>query len=161
VIISDRVAATFAERVFPGGLTYSGHPLACAAAVATLDAMREERMVENAARLGAEVLGPGLRAIAERHPSVGEVRGVGVFWCLELVKDKHTREMLVPYNASGPANAPMVELGAEMRRLGAMPFMNFNRLHVVPPCNLTDDEARQGLAIVDEALHVVDRHARG
>lgn len=161
VIISDRVAATFAERVFPGGLTYSGHPLACAAAVATLDAMREERMVENAARLGAEVLGPGLREIAERHPSVGEVRGVGVFWCVELVKDKHTREMLVPYNAAGAANAPMVELGAEMRRLGAMPFMNFNRLHVVPPCNITEDEARQGLAIVDEALKVADRHARG
>lgn len=161
VVISDKVAATFAERVFPGGLTYSGHPLACAAAVATIDAMRDEKMVENAARIGAEVLGPGLRELAARHPAVGEVRGVGVFWCVELVRDKATREMLVPYNASGPANAPMVELGAEMRRLGAMPFMNFNRLHVVPPCNVSEAEVREGLAIVDEALKVADRHARG
>lgn len=158
VILSDKVAATFSERVFPGGLTYSGHPLACAAAVATIDAMRDEGMVENAARIGAEVLGPGLRAIAAKHPCVGEVRGVGVFWCVELVKSKATREMLVPYNASGAANAPMVELGAEMRRLGAMPFMNFNRLHVVPPCNITEADARAGLAIVDEALRVADRH---
>lgn len=161
VIISDKVAATFAERVFPGGLTYSGHPLACAAAVATIDAMHEEKIVENAARLGAEVLGPGLREIAARHPSVGEVRGTGVFWCVELVKDKETREMLVPYNASGAANAPMVELATEIKRLGALPFTNFNRLHVVPPCNTSEAEAREGLAIVDEALKVVDRYAKG
>ena len=161
VILSDAIAQTFAERAFPGGLTYSGHPLACAAAVATLDAMRDERIVDNAARIGAEVLGPGLRALAERHPSVGEVRGVGVFWCVELVKDRATREMLVPYNAAGAANAPMVELATEMRRLGALPFTNFNRLHVVPPCNITEAEAREGLAIVDEALKVADRHAKG
>jgi len=161
VVISNKVAQTFAERVFPGGLTYSGHPLACAAAVATLDAMRDEGIVENAARLGAEVLGPGLREIAARHPSVGEVRGTGVFWCVELVKDRETREMLVPYNAAGAANAPMVELGAEMRRLGALPFMNFNRLHVVPPCNTSVAEAREGLAIVDEALKITDRYAKG
>lgn len=161
VVISDKVAATFAERVFPGGLTYSGHPLACAAAVATIDAMREERIVENAARLGAEVIGPGLREIAARHPSVGEVRGVGVFWCVELVKDKETREMLVPYNAGGAANAPMVELATEVKRLGALPFTNFNRFHFVPPCNTSEAEAREGLAILDEALKVVDRYAKG
>ena len=80
MIISDAIYETFAQRVYPGGLTYSGHPLACAAAVATIGAMRDEGIVENAARLGTDVLGPGLRELAERHPCVGDVRGVGVFW---------------------------------------------------------------------------------
>ncbi len=88
VVISDEIAATFAERVYPGGLTYSGHPLACAAAVATLSAMAEERIVDNAAAIGREVLGPGLAALADKHPVIGEVRGLGVFWALDLVSDR-------------------------------------------------------------------------
>jgi taurine--2-oxoglutarate transaminase len=148
VVISDAIAATFAERVFPGGLTYSGHPLACAAAGASINAM-------------ADVLGPGLRDLAERHPSVGEVRGLGVFWALDLVKDKTTREMLVPYNAAGEANAPMAQLVAACKGRGMLPFVNFNRLHVVPPCTITDEEAKEGLAILDEALAVADEHTTG
>jgi taurine--2-oxoglutarate transaminase len=158
VVISEQIAATFAERVFPGGLTYSGHPLACAAAVASINAMRDEGIVENARRLGADVLGPGLRELADRHPSVGEVRGLGVFWALDLVKDKSSREMLVPYNASGEANRPMAELVAACKERGLLPFANFNRLHVVPPCTTSDAEAKEGLAILDEALAVADRH---
>jgi taurine--2-oxoglutarate transaminase len=158
VIISEQIAATFAERVFPGGLTYSGHPLACAAAVASINAMRDEGIIDNARRLGADVLGPGLRDLAERHPSVGEVRGLGVFWALDLVRDKATRQMLVPYNASGEANRPMAELVAACKERGLLPFANFNRLHVVPPCTTSDAEAKEGLAILDEALAVADAH---
>ena len=87
VIINGPIAATFDDRVYPGGLTYSGHPLACAAAVATIETMHDEGIVENADRLGREVFGPGLAAIAEAHPSVGEVRGTGAFWAIELVAD--------------------------------------------------------------------------
>jgi taurine--2-oxoglutarate transaminase len=159
VIISADIAATFDHRVFPGGLTYSGHPLACAAAVASINAMTDERIIENARRVGEDVLGPGLREMAERHASVGEVRGLGVFWALDLVKDKGTREMLVPYNASGPANAPMAALVAACKARGMLPFANFNRLHVVPPCTITDAEAKEGLAVLDEALTVADEHA--
>ena len=161
VIICDEIAATFAERVFPGGLTYSGHPLACAAVVASINAMREEGIVENARRLGEDVLGPGLRELAERHPSIGEVRGLGVFWALDLVKDRSTREMLVPYNATGEANAPMADLVAACKERGLLPFANFNRLHVVPPCTITETEAKEGLAILDEALSVADEHTTG
>jgi taurine--2-oxoglutarate transaminase len=159
VVIGERIAATFADRVYPGGLTYSGHPLACAAAVASINAMHDEGIVENARRLGAEVLGPGLRELAERHRSVGEVRGLGVFWALDLVRDRDTREMLVPYNASGAANRPMAELVAACKERGLLPFANFNRLHVVPPCTTSDAEAKEGLAILDEALAVADRYA--
>lgn len=160
VVISDEVAATFAERAFPGGLTYSGHPLACAAAVAALTAMQDEGIVANARRIGTDVLGPGLRELAERHPVIGEVRGLGVFWALDLVRDRDTREPLVPYNAAGEANAPMVELVSEARARGVMPFVNMNRLHVVPPCTITDAEVKDGLAVLDEVLAITDRHTR-
>jgi taurine--2-oxoglutarate transaminase len=161
VVISQEIVETFAKRVFPGGLTYSGHPLACAAAVASINAMQEEGIVENARRVGNDVLGPGLRELAERHPSIGEVRGLGVFWALDLVRDRGTREMLVPYNATGEANQPMVELVTACRERGLLPFVNFNRLHVVPPCTITDEEAKEGLAVLDEALAVADRYATG
>ncbi|MER6301488.1 aspartate aminotransferase family protein [Kitasatospora sp. NPDC001539] len=158
VAISTEIAATFAERPFPGGLTYSGHPLACASAVATINAMAEERIVENAKHIGETVLGPGLRELAERHPSIGEVRGLGVFWALDLVKDRATREPLVPYNAAGAANAPMAELAAACKQRGLWPFVNMNRFHVVPPCTVTEEEAKTGLAVLDEVLSLTDAH---
>ncbi|MDX5457492.1 aspartate aminotransferase family protein [Micromonospora tulbaghiae] len=155
VVIADHVAETFATRAYPGGLTYSGHPLATAAAVATINVMRDERIVENAATIGADVLGPGLRELAERHPSVGDVRGLGVFWALELVRDRETKEPLAPYGASSPE---MNEVLAACKRGGLVAFANFNRIHVVPPCTVSETEAKTGLAILDEALTLADRH---
>ncbi len=152
VLLSDAVYETFAERVYPGGLTYSGHPLACAAAVATMTAMRDEGIVENAARIGSDVLGPGLRALAQQHPVIGEVRGLGVFWALELVADRSTREPLVPYNASGAANAPMATLLGACRSRGLLPVVAMNRLHVVPPCTVSEQEVVLGLELLDGAL---------
>ena len=158
VAISGAIAETFAKRPYPGGLTYSGHPLACAAAVATIQVMAEEGVVENAARLGADVVGPALRELAERHPSVGEVRGVGMFWALELVRNRETREPLVPYNAAGAANAPMAAFGAAAKAAGLWPFINMNRTHVVPPCNVGEAELKEGLAALDTALAVADEY---
>jgi taurine--2-oxoglutarate transaminase len=158
VVISDDIAATFATRVYPGGLTYSGHPLACAAAVATITAMRDEGIVENADRIGREVLGPGLHALAERHPMVGEVRGVGVFWALELVADRATREPLAPYGGSSPAMDAIVR-GCKSR--GLLPFTNYNRLHVVPPCTISQSEVEDGLHILDEVLGEVQSFYTG
>lgn len=158
VAISSAIADTFATRPYPGGLTYSGHPLACAAAVATLRVMAEEKIVENAAHIGETVLGPGLRELAGRHPSVGEVRGQGVFWALDLVRDRETREPLVPYNATGEANAPMAAFAAACKKGGLWPFVNMNRTHAVPPCNVTEAEAKEGLAVLDTALTVADEH---
>ncbi len=152
VIVSRAVYDTFAQRPFPGGLTYSGHPLACAAAVAAITAMTDEGTVENADRLGREVIGPALAELAERHEIVGEVRGVGAFWAVELVRDSATREPLVPYAAAVPANAPMAALTKACLRRGLLPFVNGSRTHVVPALNIGDDEARYGLALLDEAL---------
>ncbi len=158
VIISDDIAATFDERVFPGGLTYSGHPLACASALATITAMRDEGIVEHAADIGEHVLGPGLAELAAKHPVIGEVRGLGVFWALDLVTDRATREPLAPYGGTSEA---MAALTAACVSRGLLPFINFNRMHVVPPCVVTEAEAREGLAILDEAFGEVDRFYTG
>ncbi len=149
VAISDEIHATFAHRTYPGGLTYSGHPLACAAAVATIRTMEDDDIVGRADRLGQDVLGPGLRALAEKHEWIGEVRGTGAFWALELVSDRETREPLAPYGGSSPEVGAIVKACQER---GMLPFVNFNRIHVVPPLTITDDEAREGLAILDAAL---------
>jgi taurine--2-oxoglutarate transaminase len=161
VILSAAIAATFADRPYPGGLTYSGHPLACASAVASINIFREEGILEHTRALGTDVIGPGLRALADRHPSVGDVRGLGVFWAVELVRDRDTREPLVPFNAAGPAAAPMGEFAAACRSAGLWPFVHFNRTHVVPPCTTTAAEVREGLEILDQALEVTDRYYTG
>src|SRR5690606_5492278 len=88
VVISEKIHEAFADRAFPGGLTYSGHPLACAAGVATFDIFENEGIIERVRDLGSRVIAPRLAEIAEKHPSVGEVRGKGLFWALELVKDR-------------------------------------------------------------------------
>ena len=158
VVISRRIADTFKDRSFQGGLTYSGHPLACASIVASIGIFKEERIIENARTLGSDVIGPELARIAARHPSVGEVRGLGVFWAIELVKNRKTREPLVPFNASGAAAKPMVELMTACRAGGVWPFAHFNRLQITPPCTTTPEEARTGLAAIDKALEVADRY---
>ncbi len=160
VIISDEIAATFGQRPYPGGLTYSGHPLACASAVASINIFRDEAIIENSRDLG-RLIGHELQHLAAKHPVVGEVRGLGVFWAIELVRDRATREPLVPFNAAGPAAAPMNEFAAECKRNGLWPFIHFNRTHVVPPCTATGDEVRAGLAILDDALSVADRYYSG
>lgn len=120
--------------------------------------MEEEGIVDQAAHIGETVIGPGLHELASRHPSIGEVRGTGVFWALELVKNRETREPLVPYNAAGADNAPMAAFGAAAKAGGLWPFINMNRTHVVPPCNVTEGEAKEGLAVLDEALAVADEY---
>ena len=149
VAISGAIHRTFEDRVYPGGLTYSGHPLACAAAVATIRTMEDDGVVEHAAALGEDVLGPGLSELAAKHEWIGEVRGTGAFWAIELVSDRETREPLAPYGGSSPAMAAIL---TACTRRGLLPFANFNRIHVVPPPTTTADEAREGLDILDRAL---------
>ncbi len=144
VVISEEVAATFDERVYPGGLTYSGHPLAMASIVGSINAMAAEGIVEHAARIGAEVLGPALADLAERHAVVGEARGEGVFWALELVADRTTRAPV--------SGAVMGRVKSELLARGVLPMTVDNRIHVVPPCVVTAEEVARGVAALDEVL---------
>jgi taurine--2-oxoglutarate transaminase len=148
VVLSAEIAATFDHRAYPGGLTYSGHPLACASAVASIKIFEEEGIIDHVRAL-EPVVAERLAKIAENHPSVGEVRGLGMFWAVELVRDQETREPLVPFNASGPAAAPMGAFAAACKERGLWPFVHFNRTHVVPPCTISESELLEGLDILD------------
>ncbi|MGC1238320.1 MAG: aspartate aminotransferase family protein [Acidimicrobiales bacterium] len=158
IVINEAISATFNDRVFPGGLTYSGHPLATSAAVACIEAMESEQIVENARRVGDEVLRPGLEELATRHKIIGEIRGLGVFFALDLVSDRATKEPLAPYGGSSPAIA---EIMTACRSERLLIFNNYHRIHVVPPCTVTDEEARDGLARLDRALSVAAKYYVG
>ncbi|HYP46042.1 MAG TPA: aspartate aminotransferase family protein [Propionibacteriaceae bacterium] len=147
VVISDPIAHAFDERVYPGGLTYSGHPLAAASIVAALTAMEDEQIVQHAAEIGNDHLAPGLAALADKHQAIGEVRGMGVFWALELVSDRDTKAPLEADRMAG--------LKKELLGRGLLPFVVDNRVHIVPPAVVTVEEVTQGLAILDAALGAV------
>ena len=144
VLVGDPVFETFTNRAYPAGMTYSGHPLACASAVGAISAMHEEGTVEASARLGTDILGPGLAKLVENHPCIGDVRGIGGLWTLELVRDRqiaaHRRRRRCP-DASTACSSALV--------LG-------NRIHVAPPLNVSDGDAAAGLAVLDEALAEAD-----
>lgn len=152
VVISDQIAGVFDDRVFPGGLTYSGHPLAAASAVATLQAMDAEGVVDNARTIGETVIGPRLADLALTSPLVGEVRGRGVFWAIELVSDRLERTPLPP--------AAISELKAAMLEQGLLGFFAENRIHVVPPAIIGETDANRGLDIIEHVLDAyVSSHA--
>jgi len=144
VIISDPISAYFDDHFFVGGLTYSGHPLAMAAIVATLDAMEEEGIVENADTIGNGCLAEGLQQLAERHAVIGDWRGIGVFHALELVSD--------PVRKTPLPGAEVLKLKQQLMEQGLLVFSVENRIHVVPPCNVTKAEVTEGLAILDKVL---------
>jgi len=149
VMVREKIAATFDQRALPSGHTYSGHPLCMAAGLATVRAYKEDKVFENAATLEAQ-LKTGLANIAEKHRVVGEARGVGAFFALELVKDRATKEPLVPWHGDGPGI--MKNLYVELRKRGVYTFGKFNCVMVAPPLTATKAEVDEGLAALDDAL---------
>jgi taurine---2-oxoglutarate transaminase len=155
MVIREPLAEWVQDKYFAGGLTYSGHVLACAAAIASIEAFQEEGIVENAAAMG-EMLGTGLAQLQERHLSIGEIRGKGLFWGIELVRDRETREPLVPFNATGQDFAPMAKLMKAAMERGLYLMTHWNVIMVVPPLTITREELDEGIGILDEVLGLVD-----
>ena len=155
--VRQHVYEAIKDRFFAGGLTYSGHPLACAAAVASIEAFREEGVVENSAAMG-EVLREELPKLQERHRSIGDVRGLGLFWGLELVRSRETREPLVPYNAGGDAAAPVTRMTKAALERGLYLFVHWNVVMIAPPLTITRDELDEGLAVLDDVLSIADEY---
>ncbi len=147
------IADHFQDKVFPSGLTYNSHPLACAAALATLAVFEEDRLVERAARTG-----PLMRALLDdlqsRHPSVGAVRSIGLFGIVELVKDRATMTPLAPFNGTSPE---MAAISKFFRQEGLYTFVRWNTFFTNPPLSITEDELREGFAIINRALELSDR----
>jgi taurine---2-oxoglutarate transaminase len=158
MVVRKPIADWVRDKYFAGGLTYSGHPLACASAVASIEAFKEEGIVENSAEMG-KVFAAKLRDLQDRHPSIGDVRGLGCFWGLELVKNRETREPLVPFNATGEAFAPVARVAKAALERGLYLMTHWNVIIVAPPLTITRDEIDEGIGILDEALSIADEYA--
>ena len=154
-VVSDRVAAHFDDAYLGGGLTYAAHPLACAAGCATLEVYLEEKLDERAARLG-EVLMRRLRELADRHPSVGDVRGLGLLAGVELVRDRGTREPLSPQRTEGPASPAMAAVRRALNEKRVSPLVRWNLVVLAPPLTISEDELESGLEALDAAFEVAD-----
>ena len=155
--IREPIAEWIRGKPFAGGLTYSGHPLACASAVASIEAFREEGIVEQSAANG-EVLREKLAELQAKHPSIGDVRGLGTFWGLELVKNRETREMLVPFNAAGDQAQPIARLGKAALDRGLYLMTHWNVVMVCPPLTITREELDEGLSVLDDVLSIADEY---
>ena len=156
VIVDEPIAKHFDTNVLWAGLTYAGHPLACAAGVATINAYRDERLIERGAKMG-ELLMKELRTIAARHPSVGDVRGKGLFIGIELVKDRGTKEMLERWN--GPSAKLQNAIKNALMSRDVYVLNRWNMLFIAPPLTVSEDEIRLGVKAIDEALDLADRFA--
>jgi taurine---2-oxoglutarate transaminase len=149
----QQIADSFRDKPFPGGLTYSSHPVACAAAVATIDVMKQDGLVDRADRTG-KLMSSLLADLAARHPSVGAVRSIGLFGVVELVRNRQTKEPMAPFNGSSPE---MAALSRFFRDEGLFTFVRWNYFFTNPPLTITDAELREGFAIIDRALTIADR----
>jgi taurine--2-oxoglutarate transaminase len=152
VAMSPKIADYFNEKVYFGGLTYSSHPISCAAAIAAVSVLRDDDMVGNAARLDP-VLKELLSGLQERHPSVGTVRSIGLFGVFELVRSRDTMEPMAPFNGSSPE---MTELDARLREDGLYTMLHWNQVFTNPPLCITEEQLREGFAVIDRALDATD-----
>lgn len=149
VIVSDDIAEYFEDKMLWAGLTYSGHALACAAGLATLEVYQEDGLIENAVKVG-RYLGERLEAIKLSHPSVGEVRYIGLFSALEIVKNRETKEPI----------DPLTEVAKYLKEHGLFTFVFHNMLFIVPPLCITEAQLDEGLEIIEQGLLITDAQTR-
>lgn len=154
VITNEKISKFFDTNMLACGLTYSGHAVACAAAVATINIYKSDKLVENSAALGAK-LEKKFQALYEKHPSIGEVRGKGLHWCIELVKNRKTREEMSEWNK--PLSKPMMELSAHLKANGIAAFVRWNQVYVCPPLCINEAQLDEALAIYSKAFEITDK----
>jgi len=159
-IVSEEIGAFFDKNTLYAGLTYGGHAVSCAAAIAAINVLIEDRLVENAAAQGA-YLATRMEALKDKHPSVGDVRHIGLFSVFELVRDRATREPMAPYNATGKEMEVMNLVKKFFHENGLFTFTRWNTFFVNPPLRITRAELDEGLEIVDRALDITDEFVRG
>ncbi len=154
-MVTDAIADHFEDNTFWGGLTYSSHPLSCAAAVANIEVYQQENLIEQAREMG-KVLRNGLMDLAEAHPCVGEVRGTGLLQLIELVKNRETREPMSGWNQ--PASEPMQKVAASLRGQGMSTFVKWDWVFCAPPLIINEKQIQTGLEMIDQALTVADQY---
>jgi taurine--2-oxoglutarate transaminase len=153
VAMKPEIASAFDEHVFESGLTYTSHPISLAAAVANISVIREDQLVEHAAGMGA-VLKRMLSDLGEAHPSVGEVRNIGLFGIVEMVRDRKTKEPMAPWNGSSPEMAAVKKFCADN---GLFLYAHWHTLLIIPPLPITEAQLQEGFAVLDKALEITDQ----
>ena len=156
--MTGEIAAYFNEHTLWAGLTYSSHALACATAIANIEVYKDENLIGNSQQMG-KVLRAGLVDLAEKHESIGEVRGTGLLQVIELVKNRETREPMSGWNR--PASQPMRDVAAKLRELGMSTFVKWDWIFCAPPLIITEEQLGEGLDIVDKALAIADQYYEG
>jgi len=157
VIVSDKIAKHFEDTPMMIGLTYSGHAVGCAAAVATLEVYEEQNLIVKARETGAYI-DQQVAKLMEKHPSIGDFRNTGMLGCIELVKNRQSRVPMAPWNAKAADMGVMSKVAAKIKDLGMFTFVRWNWIFVAPPLNITESEVDEGLGIISEAIAIADEH---
>lgn len=158
LMVSDKIAAKYDDSVLPLGLTYSAHPVSCAAALETLKIYEDENLIANAAAMG-KYLDAQVEKLKQKHPSIGDWRNTGLLGCLELVKNQQTKEPMAPFNAKPDEMAVMNKVAAKIKELGMYTFVRWSYVFIAPPLIITKEQIDEGLAIISEALSIADEQA--
>ncbi len=156
LMVSDRIAARYDDAMLPLGLTYSAHPVSCAAALATLSIYEEDRLIENAVVMG-RYIDEQIALLRDRHPSIGDWRNTGLLGCLELVRNRNTKEPMAPFNAGPEEMKVMNKVAARIKELGMYTFVRWSYIFIAPPLIITREQVDEGLAIISEALTIADQ----
>ena len=157
LMVSDTIAAKYDDTVLALGLTYSAHPVSCAAALETLKIYEDDNLIENAAAMGAYVT-ERMKELMAKHPSIGNFRTTGLLGCIELVKNRTTKEPMAPFNAKPDEMVVMNKVAAKIRELGMYTFVRWGYIFVAPPLCVTKAQIDEGLAIISEAIKIADEH---
>ena len=157
LMISDKIASKYDDSMLPLGLTYSAHPVSCAAALEMLKIYEDDNLIENAAAMG-DYLDAQIEKLKQKHPSIGDWRNTGLLGCIELVKNKTTKEPMAPFNAKPDEMALMNKVAAKIKELGMYTFVRWSYIFIAPPLCITKDQMDEGLAIISEALKIADEN---
>jgi taurine---2-oxoglutarate transaminase len=157
LMVSDKIASKFNDQVLPLGLTYSAHPVSCAAALETLQIYEDEGLIENTREM-SKYLDGQVELLKKKHPSIGDWRNTGLLGCIELVKNRKTKEPMAPFNAGAADMAVMNKVAAKIRELGMYTFVRWSYIFIAPPLCVTKEQIDEGLAIISEAISIADEH---
>jgi taurine--2-oxoglutarate transaminase len=157
LMVSDRIASKYDDNMLVLGLTYSAHPVSCAAALETLKIYEEDHLIENAAAMG-EYVNEQVEKLKAKHPSIGDFRNTGLLGCIELVKNRKTKEPMAPFNAKPDEMVVMNKVAAKIKELGMYTFVRWGYIFIAPPLIVTKEQIDEGLAIISEVISIADEH---
>ncbi len=155
LMVTDTIAAKYDNDPLMIGLTYSAHATACAAALEVIKIYESDNLIEHAAEMGAYV-NTCVENLRKNHPSIGDFRNTGLLGCIEVVKNRKTKEPMAPYNAPASAMKVMNQVGARLKELGMYTFVRWNYIFIAPPLTVTKEQIDEGMAIISEALKIAD-----